>query len=71
MSLTEMQQLDTQAIKELRAIMDSRGVDYHTGLNISLAVRRVTRKMVDWLKENPEATVPEMTKKAWELNKIR
>ena len=66
-----METLDVQAIRELREIMDSRGVDYHTGLNISLAVRRVTRRMVDWLEANPEVTVAEMTRKAWELNKIR
>ena len=66
-----METLDEQAIRELREIMDSRGVDFHTGLNISLAVRRVTRKMVDWLEANPEATVAEMTRKAWELNKLR
>ena len=66
-----MEPLDEQAIEELAAILTSRGVDYHTGLNISLAVRRVTRKMIDWLEENPTATVAEMTQKAWELNKIR
>ena len=66
-----MEKLDEKAIRELSAILAERGVDYHTGRNISLMVRRVTRKMIDWLEKNPEATVAEMTRKALELNKIR
>ena len=44
---------------------------YHTGRNISLRVRRVTRKMVDWLEENPQASEAEMCAKSRELNRIR
>ena len=66
-----MEELDIQAIKELRKIMDSRGVDFHTGRNISLMVRRVTRKMIEWLENNPDASVAEMSAKALEMNKIR
>ena len=66
-----MEKIDAEAVKKLRTIMDSRGVDYHTGRNISLAVRRVTRQMITWLEEHPDATPAEMSRKALELNKIR
>ena len=63
--------LDGKAIRELRSIMDSRGVDYHSGRNISMLVRRDTQKMVEWLKANPKADVAEMSRKALEINKAR
>lgn len=66
-----MRTIDVAAVAKLREIMDRRGVDYHTGRNISLMVRRVTETMVAWLEENPEASVEEMVAKAMELNKIR
>ena len=66
-----MEKIDVVAVKKLRTIMDSRGVDYHTGRIISLMVRRVTPKMIDWLEKTPEATVKDMIAKAQKLNQIR
>ena len=66
-----MENLDVNAIRELSSMLAGRGVDYHTGRIISLMVRRVTRMMIDWLEENPNASVAEMVEKATQLNKIR
>jgi hypothetical protein len=64
-----MEKLDVAAVKKLRTIMDSRGVDYHTGHNISLRVVGKTQEMVDWLEKNPEASVAEMCQKSRELHR--
>jgi len=60
-------EFDKQAIWELRAIMDERGVPHETGELISLAALPNTRQMVDWLVANPEASREAMWEKAWEV----
>ena len=66
-----MEKIDAEAVKKLRTIMDSRGVDYHTGRNISLRVIDKTQEMVDWLEENPEASLAEIIAKSRNLHKLR
>lgn len=64
-----MENLDQAAIMELAAILKERGVSYHSGLNITLTVRRNPTAMINWLKENPQATKEEVARKALELGK--
>lgn len=64
-----MEKIDGDAIKKLATILHSRGVDYDTGLNISLRVQFSTQRMIDWLEENPDASVEEMCQKSRELHK--
>lgn len=59
--------LNPQAIRALRKIMDERGVPPRTGEIISLTALPNTQAMVDWLKENPQASIAEMRARALEV----
>ena len=65
-----MNEVNLKGVEELGAMLRERGVPYLTGRLIATKTYRHTQKMIDWLKENPEATGLEMEMKAVELGHL-
>ena len=62
-----MRELDRTAIREIAALMRERKVPNPEGEMISLLALPNTRQMIEWMEENPEATIREMWEKAKEI----
>lgn len=63
--------IDRPAIREMAAILKERGVPYQTSRIWTEHTCLHTRKMVDWLKENPEAGMKEIVVKVKELGRLQ
>ena len=60
---------DRSAVREIFALLDKIGMDDETALTLSLRVRRAEHqpKMLQWLRENPDATPMEALRKSREI----